>query len=225
MNIRQAQHRLSSRNVRQAQHILASAGHPPGPFDGLWGRQTAAAVMSFQRAAGLRQTGQLDRDTIAALSSIPGLKVIYQGKARHVVDEIIMHCSATRPLWMSDRTFAERFAEIRRWHVKERGWRDIGYHWLIDRDGSILPGRAENVIGSHVMGQNSGTIGICLLGGHGSSERDRFSDNFTVAQDTAARWLIDDIKSRTTIKRVSGHNEYAAKACPGFQVAKWLAAA
>ena len=89
---------------------------------------------------------------------------------------------------------------------------------MIDRDGAVAPGRPETVIGAHVEGHNRGTIGICLLGGFGSSANDLFEKNFTGAQAAAVQRLIGEIKGRTAIGRISGHNDYAAKACPGFRV-------
>lgn len=148
--------------------------------------------------------------------------MIYQGKARYPITEIILHCADTRPDWMAGRALSEKVAEIRRWHVEERGWRDIGYHWVIDRDGSVAPGRPETEIGAHVEGHNRGTIGVCLLGGYGASADDPFEKNFTVNQEVAMRRLVGEIKVRTVIRKVSGHNDYAAKACPGFQVAVFL---
>lgn len=59
--------------------------------------------------------------------------MIYQGSARHPVREIIVHCSDTLPSWMDGRDIADQVKEIRRWHVEERGWKDIGYHWIIGR--------------------------------------------------------------------------------------------
>lgn len=144
--------------------------------------------------------------------------MIYQGKARYPVTEIILHCADTRPDWMAGQSLAEKVAEIRRWHVEQRGWRDIGYHWVIDRDGTAAPGRPETEIGAHVEGHNRGTVGICLLGGYGASADDLFEKNFTQAQAAAAKRLIAEIKARTAIRKVLGHNDYAAKACPGFRV-------
>lgn len=138
------------------------------------------------------------------------------------VDTIFVHCSATRPEWMEDRSFADRVKEIRRWHLDKK-WADIGYHWIIDRDGSITQGRKEHVIGAHVQNHNTGSIGICLIGGFGSSENDQFLKHYTLRQEHALKTLINDIKTRTPIKYVRGHNEVAAKACPGFNVARWLA--
>ena len=144
--------------------------------------------------------------------------MIFQGAARYPVTEIILHCADTRPEWMAGHPHAEKVAEIRRWHVQQRGWRDFGYHWIIDRDGAIAPGRRETEIGAHVEGHNRGTIGICLLGGYGASADDPFEKNFIAAQASAVKRLIADIKGWTVIGRGSGHNDYAAKAGPGFKV-------
>lgn len=135
---------------------------------------------------------------------------------------IIVHCTATRPEWWEGRATADKVQEIRRWHVDQNGWSDIGYHYLIDRDGKIAEGRPMSRDGAHVRGHNRGTIGISLFGGHGSSENDAFSDNFTPEQDKALRGLIADLKRQYGDVPVTGHNEYAAKACPGFRVARWL---
>lgn len=140
-----------------------------------------------------------------------------------VVDTIWVHCAATRPEWMADRPLSDKVAEIRRWHVEQNKWRDIGYHWIIDRDGSIAQGRPETTAGAHVAGHNTGSIGVCLIGGFGSNENDAFEKHFTPEQDRALRALIEEISSRTPIRNIRGHNEVAAKACPGFQVSRWLA--
>ena len=125
---------------------------------------------------------------------------------------------------MAGKDTLQKVAEIRRWHVQDREWKDIGYHYLIDRSGQIATGRPLEQIGAHVAGHNTGTIGIALFGGHGSAETDDIADNFTVAQEITLRDLIADLRKRfPTIKTVSGHNQYAAKACPGFDVPDWYA--
>lgn len=141
--------------------------------------------------------------------------------------EIIVHCSATKPHWMDNKPTSDKVAEIRRWHTDPkpdgRGWSDIGYHWIIDRDGTVLSGRSMFRDGAHVKGRNKGTVGICLLGGFGSSENDGPHDNYTPSQLAALRMLIADLQGEyPSITKVSGHNEYAAKACPGFRVQQWL---
>ena len=86
----------------------------------------------------------------------------------------------------------------------------------------MLPGRTENEIGAGVEGHNCGVIHICLIGGAGSAATDRFERNFTAAQNRALRGLIDEIRARTAITRITGHNDHAAKACPGFVVRSWI---
>jgi len=138
------------------------------------------------------------------------------------INEIIVHCTATRADWWSDRSSRDKVEEVRRWHTQERGWKDIGYHWLIDLDGSVIKGRDESVTGAHVAGHNKASIGISLFGGHGGSNDDKFEDNFTPEQDASLRQLIREIKDRHTITKISGHNEYANKACPCFRVDRWM---
>ena len=137
------------------------------------------------------------------------------------INEIIIHCSATAPDWMPGASTAARVEEIRRWH-KDRGWKDIGYHYVIDRDGTVAQGRHVSVAGAHVKGRNAHSIGICLLGGKGSNENDQFADNYTAAQDRALRQLLQELARRYGAVPIRGHNDYAAKACPGFRVDQWL---
>ena len=148
------------------------------------------------------------------------LDILQAGK--YPVHEIVVHCSATLPSWLDAEGIDAQLAEIRSWHIADRGWKDIGYHWLIGRKGEIRAGRKENVIGAGVMGHNRGVIHVCLIGGFGSAADDIFSDNFTVQQSMALRNQIKAIGSRTRITLLSGHNQYAAKACPGFSVPHWV---
>ena len=142
------------------------------------------------------------------------------------INEVIVHCSATRPQWMRDAGTAAKVAEIRRWHVQDNGWRDIGYHFVIDRDGTVARGRPVERTGAHTKGKNTGTIGVCLIGGHGSAATDKFEEHFSWQQHKALGALLVDLRNQfPTITRVSGHNQYAQKACPGFNVPSWYAAA
>lgn len=139
------------------------------------------------------------------------------------LNEIIIHCTDTRPNWWADRTSAEKVAEVRRWHVEENHWSDVGYHFLIDRDGTVIEGRPLEKTGAHVKGHNTGTVGISLFGGHGGSASDQFQDNFTEDQERALMQLIRQLQDNyPTITSISGHNQYAAKACPTFSVPAWL---
>lgn len=144
---------------------------------------------------------------------------------RHL-DEIILHTTATTVGWMKQAPAVEKVKEIRRWHVEGRGWSDIGYHYLSDRDGAIAQGRPLERIGAHVQGHNEGTIGIALVGGYGGKASDNFLDNYTTEQDEAVRKLIAKLKrAYPSITKVSGHNQYANKECPCFYVPDWYAEA
>jgi len=139
-----------------------------------------------------------------------------------LIDELSVHCSATRPDWMQHERSSTKVKEFRRWHLA-RGWSDIGYHFVIDRDGTITAGRPLTRVPAAVLGHNTGMIAVCLVGGHGAASTDSFSDHFTVEQDNALRGLI--AKQRLafpTITKISGHNEYANKGCPGFDVMTWF---
>jgi N-acetyl-anhydromuramyl-L-alanine amidase AmpD len=138
------------------------------------------------------------------------------------ISEIIVHCTATRPEWMAGKPTSEKVAEVRRWHVEDNGWKDIGYHFLIDRDGTVAKGRPIEQVGAHTMGRNTGSIGISLFGGHGSAANGKFEYSFTELQDAALHALIVRLMAIYKIAKVSGHNQYAAKACPGFYVPGWL---
>lgn len=192
---------------------LRDLGYEPGPIDGVFGGLTRAAAQSWLDAAGMPSN---------AAQPVETSSVLYQGSARHPVHEVVIHCSATRLEWMEGDGLAAQVGEIREWHVRDRGWRDIGYHWVIGRDGKILPGRAETEIGAGVAGHNQGVIHVCLIGGFGSAETDLFKDHFTLSQDLSLRQLLLGIGMRTQIRLVTGHNQYAAKACPGFNVTNWL---
>lgn len=138
------------------------------------------------------------------------------------INTVVIHCTATRPNWWAGKSAKQKTNEIRRWHVEDRGWSDIGYHYLIDRDGTVTEGRSLDRTGAHAKGHNKGSVGISLFGGHGGNVADKFEDNFTEDQNRALRDLIDKLKSDHPITKIIGHNEVANKACPTFVVSDWL---
>jgi N-acetylmuramoyl-L-alanine amidase len=125
------------------------------------------------------------------------------------IDKIILHCSATP----EGKHFT--VADIDRWH-RERGWKGIGYHYVIYLDGSIHKGRPEEIIGAHCSGQNAYSIGICYIGGLDAFGKAK--DTRTPAQREALRELVSDLKTRYPAATVHGHNEFAKKDCPCFNV-------
>lgn len=140
-----------------------------------------------------------------------------------LINEIIIHCTATHSKWYADRSVEDVVKEITRWHTEERGWSDCGYHAIVHRDGTVGYARPIERTGAHCRGKNRGTIGVSLVGGRGACADDKFEDHFTPEQDAALRELINDYKAVFTgIHKVTGHNDYASKACPGFSVKDWL---
>lgn len=133
-----------------------------------------------------------------------------QTKARRRVNEIIVHCSATP----EGRVVTA--ATIRRWHL-DRGWRDIGYHYVIRLDGTIEAGRPLDEIGAHVQGRNTGTIGVCYVGGVTADGNMTPKDTRTPEQKAALdRLLRQLLADNPGITHISGHRDYARKACPSF---------
>lgn len=130
------------------------------------------------------------------------------------LNEIIIHCSATE----EGRDFTVE--DIRRWHVQGNGWRDIGYHFVIYRDGTIHIGRPLEQVGAHTSGHNAYSIGICYVGGV-AADRKTPKDTRTPQQREALVTLVRILKQAYGISKVSGHREYANKACPSFDVQKW----
>jgi len=133
------------------------------------------------------------------------------------VTHLVLHYSAT----YSDQNLDIR--DIDRMH-RARGFKKVGYHYVIKRNGMIERGRKETEIGAHVKGQNTGKIGICLIGGlERSSGPNVGVDNRTEAQKTAAASLIRDLLTRHPGAKVLGHRDLAATLCPAYDAAAWWA--
>ena len=140
--------------------------------------------------------------------------------------EIVVHCSAT----LAEQNI--NAALIRAWH-KSKGWSDIGYHFVIKRDGTIEVGRPLTRMGAGVKGHNKYTIHICLIGGLGADGKP--VDNFYEKQKGSLKVLIDGLCFKFPIKAVKGHRDYSPdknndgvitkdewlKVCPCFDVGEW----
>tara|TARA_R100001126_G_C4851487_1_gene162241 strand:+ start:432 stop:887 length:456 start_codon:yes stop_codon:yes gene_type:complete len=128
------------------------------------------------------------------------------------IKRLIFHCSAT----IEGQNISA--ATIKRWHVRDRGWSDIGYHYIVGLDGKIEAGRPVSKIGAHAKGYNKTSIGICYIGG--LSENKRAKDTRTEAQKNALIKLIKTLKNIYPSASLHGHKEFANKACPCFDVQK-----
>ena len=130
------------------------------------------------------------------------------------ITEIIIHCSCTP----EDRNIGA--TTILDWH-KERGFSDIGYHYVIRLDGTIETGRPVEQIGAHTKGHNRNSIGICYIGG---TEKDCKTpkDTRTTQQREALQQLCKQLKAEYPNATIHGHSEFANKACPSFDVKQWI---
>ena len=127
------------------------------------------------------------------------------------INKIVLHCSATpeyRDVSVKD---------IRQWHL-DRGWSDIGYHYVIELDGTIKEGRPLERQGAHVRGLNKNSIGICYIGGLDAYMKPK--DTRTIAQKISLEYLITELMNAHINSTLHGHNEFSSKACPSFDVQK-----
>lgn len=123
------------------------------------------------------------------------------------IKEIIVHCTATKP------SVDWGVKEIRRCHINDKGWADIGYHYVIRLNGFIERGRAEWRQGAHCVGHNKHSIGVCYVGG--LDQNGKPSDTRTPAQRRAMLTLLKELTQKYHCE-IHGHNEYSSKACPCF---------
>lgn len=135
-------------------------------------------------------------------------------KTNRKINEIILHCSATAE---GNNVTVDT---IRRWH-KQRGFKDIGYHFVIYRDGTIHVGRPLSQVGAHTTGHNANSIGICYIGGCAKDGRTP-KDTRTLAQKNSMYQLVRRLLELYPNITVSGHYQWANKACPSFKVDEWL---
>jgi|TARA_B110000908_G_scaffold162056_1_gene207054 N-acetylmuramoyl-L-alanine amidase len=126
------------------------------------------------------------------------------------INKIILHCSATRE---GQNISTET---IRGWHVNERGWSDIGYHFVVLLDGTVDKARPIKRQGAHVRGKNKGSIGVCYIGGCDADMNPK--DTRNEAQKKSLEELISYLMESYDDATLHGHNEFSSKACPSFNV-------
>lgn len=129
------------------------------------------------------------------------------------INLIAIHCSATKADQECNASIIDK------WH-RQRGWRKIGYHFVICRDGLVEEGRGLEEVGAHIKGHNKNSIGITMCGGldaNGDPEC-----NYTKEQWKSLDELVSKLQEQFPDADVDGHNSFAAKACPCFNVKEWL---
>lgn len=149
------------------------------------------------------------------------------------VDWIVVHCAATR----ADMDIGLK--EIRQLHM-QKGWSDVGYHYIIRRDGSIEKGRTDTTPGAHAKGYNMYSLSVCLVGGCNMSGpvatptadkwysdyvfQARAENNFTKAQFISLQKILTDLQAAHPNAEILGHRDLPGvnKGCPSFDVRGWL---
>lgn len=144
------------------------------------------------------------------------------------IDSVIIHCSATK----AGQDFC--IEDIERWH-RARGFKEVGYHYVIRLDGTVEVGREIALAGAHCLGWNERSVGICYIGGLDVNGHP--ADTRTEEQNRAMIRLLEDLKRKYRIVSVVGHRDTSPdlngngivephefiKSCPCFDVGKWLA--
>jgi N-acetylmuramoyl-L-alanine amidase len=128
------------------------------------------------------------------------------------ISKIIVHCTATPE---GRHTTIE---DVRRWHL-DRGWSDIGYHFLIYLDGSVHAGRPIEKPGAHTKGHNKESIGIAYVGGV-DKVNFKAKDTRTEEQKEALVDMLEYFKIAHPDAVIHGHRDFANKACPSFDATK-----
>ena len=103
---------------------------------------------------------------------------------------------------------------IKKRHLK-RGWEDIGYHYIINKNGRITKGRNTKYIGAHVKGHNRNSLGICIIGNFDKEKP-------TEKQIKKLLKFLKRLSKKHNIenKNILGHREFkgVTKTCPGKNI-------
>lgn len=188
--------------------------------DGIFGKLTLERVLEVQRNAGLVADGVVGPKTWEVLNDVvapPEAVVLPNGMKRtsRRVSNIILHCTA------SPEGQNMTVEQIRNIHVKNNGWSDIGYHYVVYLDGTIHEGRSIDKIGAHCENHNTGSIGVVYVGGVVKVDGKLLpKDTRTPEQKKALVSLVKKLMDMYGLGKgnVHGHYEYANKACPSFNI-------
>ena len=177
--------------------------------DGVFGRLTHEALITWQRENGLKPDGIAGPATLAKLLPSMAQNAIGYKKSKRRITDIVVHCTAT-PEGQSLTV-----EQIRAEHIRENGWNDIGYHYVILLDGTIAPGRDVDKVGAHVSGHNSHSIGVAYVGGlepqrPGMKYKDlNAKDTRTDAQKNALLNLLMLLRKNYPGAKISGHRDFS----------------
>ena len=124
------------------------------------------------------------------------------------INKIIIHCTKTRE--GQDISVDT----VRKWHVEDNGWSDIGYHFFIDIKGNLHDGRDITRKGAHTLGENDDSIGIAYAGG--VSDDLAWKDTRNKEQKETLLFLLTYLKTLFPKVEIYGHRDFSANECPSF---------
>jgi len=144
-----------------------------------------------------------------------------------ILKYLVVHCSASRPKNHTDITTITKDHKL-------RGFATVGYHYVILRDGTIQKGRPDDEVGAHVSGKNTGSLGICLVGGL-NDITGKPENNYTDKQLAALSGLLFKLTVAHPQAIILGHRDLSPdlnkngriersewlKDCPCFDVTEW----
>lgn len=168
--------------------------------DNIFGPITDEAVKAFQKSKGLKVDGIVGPATLALL-----IPCCFK-KSKRTITEIIIHCTATPE--GKDVTVEQ----LRNEHVKNRGFSDIGYHYVVYRNGHVMDGRDVDKVGAHCTNHNAHSIGIAYVGGVENKpgvpyERQKGKDTRTLAQKAGLLSLLVDLRKLYPKAKILGHRD------------------
>ena len=159
------------------------------------------------------------------METLSGMNLI---KTNRKINKIIIHCSASK------EGVDIGVKEIDVLH-KKRGFKEIGYHYVVRINGVIEIGRDISKVGAHTTGYNTGSIGICYIGGLDKTGK-KIKDTRTLEQRNSLYQLVKKLMEMYPIKEVKGHRDYSPdtnsdgviskyewiKGCPCFEVSEFM---
>lgn len=190
--------------------------------DGDFGQSTEKAVIEFQKKNKLVADGIVGIKTWNALeknlkpiskNSEELINLINSAKITRKIKRLIFHCTATSQ--------SATVASIQKYWKEKLGWKSPGYHIIVKPDGSWTQLTDFNAISNGVTGYNSDSINVSYIGG--IDAKGKAIDNRTPQQKEIFEIIYYAFKEKLPNITFHGHNEFANKACPSFNVKTWIA--
>lgn len=125
----------------------------------------------------------------------------------YFVTDVVKALKTNKASW---EAAVDHIRKAQDFHKRVRGWNDVGYHYMIDWKGRIFQGRPVDRLGAHTEGNNTGSIGVVLLG---DFSRQRPTLQQVASLKTLLRWLI--AVHGISPKSIQGHHQYKYTLCPG----------